>query len=312
MWSFIIVPMEPLIKIFLKLLHGWIKLFPECLAEELIQDRPVEPLDKAVGPGPRHLGPAMLDVRELQKDLIRMDHRSTAVFPAVVREDILNLQTLSLVEGQYPVVKDIHRAGHEIASHGWDHRRVTTQQPAEFRASVRRTKERLESLTGAPVLGFRAPSFSIVPGLEWAFDVLIEEGYRYDSSLFPVRRPRGYGYPGAQRSQHRFTRPSGTLLEFPIMTLRRFGVSIPAGGGAYFRILPYGLVRAAFAESERNGTAGTFYLHPWELDPEQPRVAAPWLSRARHYTGLRRTKPRLERLLSAFQFSAIADSAALR
>ena len=209
------------------------------------------------------------------------------------------------------VVRDIHRAGHEIASHGWDHRRVTTQQPAEFRASVRRTKERLESLTGAPVLGFRAPSFSIVPGLEWAFDVLIEEGYRYDSSLFPVRRSGGYGYPGAQRSQHRITRPAGTLLEFPLTTLRRFGVSIPAGGGAYFRILPYGLVHAAFSESERNGTPGTFYLHPWELDPEQPRVAAPWLSRARHYTGLRRTKPRLERLLSAFQFTAIADSPAL-
>lgn len=206
------------------------------------------------------------------------------------------------------LVRDIHRAGHEIASHGWDHRRVTTQRPDEFRASVRRTKDHLEHLTGAAVIGFRAPSFSIVPGTEWALDVLIEEGYRYDSSLFPVRRPGGYGYPGAARHAHRITRACGTIVEFPLTTLRRLGVSIPAGGGAYFRVFPYALVHAAFRDCERAGAPGTFYLHPWELDPDQPRIPAPWLSRLRHYSGLRRTLPRLERLLTDFRFTALADS----
>ncbi len=215
-----------------------------------------------------------------------------------------------LAERLPAMVKEIHGAGHEIASHGWDHRRVWTQTPAEFRESVRRTKAHLEDLIGAPVLGFRAPSFSIVPGLEWALDVLIEERYVYDSSLFPVRRPGGYGYPNAARHAHRITRPSGTIAEFPLTTLRRFSVSIPAGGGAYFRIFPYSLVHAAFTDCERAGTPGTFYLHPWELDPAQPRLPAPWLSRVRHYTGLHRTRPRLERLLSEFQFTAIADSLA--
>jgi polysaccharide deacetylase family protein (PEP-CTERM system associated) len=208
------------------------------------------------------------------------------------------------------MVREIADEGHEIASHGWDHRRVTTQRPDEFRQSVRRTKCELEDLTGVPVLGFRAPSYSIVPGYEWALDILIEEGYQYDSSLFPVRRPGGYGYPDGERHPHRIERPGGSLLEIPPMTLRRFGVSIPAGGGAYFRVFPYGLVHAAFKDCERDGVPGTFYVHPWELDPAQPRISVPWLSHMRHYTGLERTQPRLERLLRDFRFTTIADTVA--
>ena len=215
-----------------------------------------------------------------------------------------------IAERHPDIVHDIANAGHEVASHGWDHRRVTTQQPDEFRASVRRTKQELEALTGSEVLGFRAPSFSIVPGLEWALDVLLEEGYRYDSSFFPVRRPGGYGYPSANPDPHWITRPSGRIAEFPLTTLPRLGMRIPAAGGAYFRVFPYGVVRSAFRETARRNVPGTFYMHPWEVDPGQPRLAVPWLSRLRHYTGLARTRPRLEQLLSEFRFTTIASTLA--
>jgi len=216
--------------------------------------------------------------------------------------------TLGWIAERHPkMVKRIADAGHEVASHGWDHVRVTHQTPEEFRSSVRRSKSCLEQITGAAVLGFRAPSFSIVPGLEWAFDVLVEEGYRYDSSLFPIRRPGGYGYASAGREPFVLDRPAGPLAELPPATLRQLGVNLPAGGGAYFRIFPYALVRAAFSDFDRRGIPGTFYMHPWEIDPDQPRQRAPLSSRLRHYTGLARTLPRLERLLSEFRFTAIAD-----
>lgn len=211
-----------------------------------------------------------------------------------------------VAERQPAMVKRIAQAGHELASHGWDHARVTQIGPAEFRDSVRRTKRLLEDLTGQQVVGFRAPSFSIVPGREWALDVLVEEGYRYDSSLFPVRRPGGYGYASGGRDPYRLDRPAGTLVELPPATLRRFGNNLPAGGGAYFRIFPYRLVRLAIAEYDRRGVPAMFYLHPWEIDPDQPRHQVPWSARFRHYTGLARTFPRLERLLSEFTFTAVA------
>ncbi len=204
------------------------------------------------------------------------------------------------------IVRDIAAAGHEVASHGCDHRRVTDQSRDQFRESARRSKGVLEDLVGMPVLGFRAPSFSIVKGREWALDVLIEEGYRYDSSLFPVRR-RGYGYATGQRDPYWIERPAGRLYEVPPATLRRVGVNLPAAGGAYFRIFPYGLVGAAFRQAERRDVPATFYVHPWEIDPDQPRLAVPTSARFRHYTGLHRTLPRLRRLLSEFRFTSIAE-----
>lgn len=217
---------------------------------------------------------------------------------------------LGWVAQRHPgLVREIARAGHEIASHGWNHQRVTTQSPAEFRVSVRRTKRVLEDLTGAAVLGFRAPSFSIVPGREWALDILVEEGYRYDSSLFPVWRP-GYGYPKGERDPHWLERRSGRLAEIPPATLRRSGLAIPAAGGAYFRILPYTLTRTALQECERRGAPGTFYVHPWEIDPDQPRLRVSLCTRLRHYTGLGRTWARLERLLGEFRFTTIASTVA--
>jgi polysaccharide deacetylase family protein (PEP-CTERM system associated) len=207
------------------------------------------------------------------------------------------------------LIRTIVGAGHEIGSHTWDHVRVTHQTPDEFRASVRRSKYVLEDLSGTAVLGFRAPSFSIVPGKEWALDILIEEGYRYDSSLFPIRRP-GYGFPNGKRDLHWLHRPVGRLLEVPPATVRWAGVNLPAAGGAYFRFLPYELVRDALRGSEKRGMPGTFYVHPWEIDPDQPRIPAPLLTRMRHYGGLSRTETRLERLLTEFSFKPVATTLA--
>lgn len=214
-----------------------------------------------------------------------------------------------VAERRPDLIAGIARAGHEIASHGLDHKRVTHQTPSQFRYSVRRTKRVLEEITGEPVLGFRAPNFSIVPGHEWALDILLEEGYCYDSSLFPVRRP-GSGYPGGLRDPYWIARSAGWLAEIPPATLRLGGVDLPAAGGACFRLLPYGLVRAALRQCEDRKVPGTFFVHPWELDPGQPRLGVSWLTRARHYGGLRLTLPRLERLLREFRFTSVRDTVA--
>ena len=211
-----------------------------------------------------------------------------------------------VAERQPAMVKAIAAAGHEVASHGYDHRRVTELTPESFREQVRRSKALLEAQTGQPCLGYRAPNYSITAGREWALDILVEEGYRYDSSLFPIRRP-GYGYAGGGRDPHWLTRPAGRLLEVPPATVRWLGLNLPAAGGAYFRLLPPLLVHAALREAERRGQPGTFYLHPWEYDAAQPRVAVPLLTRIRHYGGLGGTWGRLERLLSEFRFASIAE-----
>jgi polysaccharide deacetylase family protein (PEP-CTERM system associated) len=202
------------------------------------------------------------------------------------------------------LIRAIAAAGHEVASHGWDHRRVTQLTEAAFRVSVRRSKRLLEDVVGEPVVGFRAPSFSIVRGREWALDVLIEEGYAYDSSLFPVAR-RSYGYHGGARDPHVLRGAAGDIVEVPPATLRRWGVNVPAAGGAYFRLLPYALARSALRDCGDRGVPGTFYVHPWEVDPDQPRLPVSWFTRTRHYGGLKRTLPRLERLLGEFRFNSV-------
>lgn len=213
--------------------------------------------------------------------------------------------TLGWVARKHPsIVRKIAAGGHEIASHGWWHRKVTSLTPEEFRADVRSSKSLLESVSGQRVYGYRAPSFSIVPGGEWAFDILLEEGYRYDSSLFPIRRP-DYGYPGVPPDPHLIRRPSGTLLELPLATMSLAGVRLPAAGGGYFRNFPFGVFRQAFRRLSARNTSGIFYIHPWELDPAQPRLPVSLLARLRHYSGLERTLPRLERLLDEFRFTSV-------
>lgn len=211
-----------------------------------------------------------------------------------------------VAERQPALVKAIAAAGHEIASHGWDHRRVTHLTPDEFRDQARRSRRVLEDLAGTPCLGYRAPSYSIVRGREWALDILVEEGYRYDSSLFPVTRP-GYGYSAGARDPYWLERAPGRLGEVPPATLRVAGANLPAAGGAYFRLFPYALVAAGLNQAAERGVPATFYLHPWEVDPEQPRVNVPLATRIRHYGGLGLVKDRLKRLVKDFRFTSIAE-----
>ena len=214
--------------------------------------------------------------------------------------------TLGWVAERRPgLVRRIAEAGHEVASHGWWHRRVTGLTAEEFRDDVRSSKALLEDLSGRAVIGFRAPNFSIRPDMHWAFDVLLEEGYHYDSSLFPIRRP-GHANTQAPPIAYYVEQLTGDLLEFPLATLdwRRF--RLPAAGGAYLRHLPFALTRLAFKQNTAQGIPGMFYIHPWEVDPEQPRIRVPLLTRIRHYGGLRRTVPRLARLLSEFHFTSVA------
>jgi len=203
------------------------------------------------------------------------------------------------------LVRRIAAAGHEIASHGMEHRMIGRQGPEEFRRDVRDSRRLLSDLAGQPVLGYRAPTFSVTHKTAWAIDVLAEEGYEYDSSVFPVRHDR-YGVPEAPASPHRAVGPGGgSLLEIPPLTLRLAGMNLPVGGGGYLRLLPVRVVAWALARAEDAGQRGMIYLHPWELDPDQPVLPMRRLSRWRHCVGLRRTAAKLAWLLDRFRFAGV-------
>jgi polysaccharide deacetylase family protein (PEP-CTERM system associated) len=215
--------------------------------------------------------------------------------------------TLGWVARSQPwLVRRIVEGGHEVASHGYSHRRLSTLTPKQAREELRDSKAALEDVSGRPVYGFRAPSFSILPGGEWAFDLLLEEGYRYDSSLFPIRRP-DYGYPTAPAKPHLIRRPAGTLLELPLATLAMGRVRLPAAGGGYLRQFPFAVLQEAFRQHDRRGVPAMFYIHPWELDVDQPRLPCSLATRVRHYGGLHRTRPRIERLLREFRFTSAEE-----
>jgi len=215
---------------------------------------------------------------------------------------------LGWVADRFPgLVRDIAAGGHELASHGYGHRIVYSQTPHEFREDVRRAKATIENVSGHVVTGYRAPSFSITKNSLWALDVLVEEGYRYDASIFPIRHDR-YGIPDAPRHRHVLTRPAGTLTEAPGSTVRVLGSNLPVAGGGYFRILPYWWTKWGIARLNRTeGQPAIFYLHPWEIDPEQPRLHASRLSRFRHYRNLDKAEARLKRLLTDFRFGMLKD-----
>jgi len=215
---------------------------------------------------------------------------------------------LGWVAERFPrLVKEIALAGHEIASHGYHHQLLYTLTPAQFREDARTSKALLEQASGSPVLGFRAPSYSIVESSLWALDILIEEGYAYDASIFPIHHDR-YGIPNAERHAHVLRRKSGTLIEMPASTTRVGNVNLPIAGGGYFRLLPYAWTRWGISRvNRRERKAVVFYFHPWELDPDQPRFAVGAASRFRHYTGLAKTAARLRRLLHEFRFTSVAD-----
>jgi polysaccharide deacetylase family protein (PEP-CTERM system associated) len=216
---------------------------------------------------------------------------------------------LGWVAERHPqLVKEIAARGHEVACHGFSHRLVYEQPAEEFYEETHRAKRLLEDLTGSAVLGYRAASYSIVRESLWALDILVELGFAYDSSIFPVRHDR-YGIPDAERAPNRLSTPGGKLIvEWPLSTARVLGLKLPVSGGGYFRLLPYWLTRYGLT-SINHGDARPFifYLHPWEIDPAQPRISASWLSRFRHYTNLGKCEERLRRLLVEFRFGTASD-----
>lgn len=213
---------------------------------------------------------------------------------------------LGWVADRFPaLVQRIASAGHEIASHGYAHRLVYDQTPTAFREDVRRAKGLLEEVSGRAVVGYRAPSYSVTSRSLWALDVLIEEGYRYDTSIFPIRHDR-YGIPLSPRHAYIVDRPAGSLIEVPASTAT-FGLfNLPIAGGGYFRILPYAWTRWGISQVNRaEGKPAVFYLHPWEIDPDQPRLPAGLLGRFRHYRNLHLTEGRLRHLLRDFAFGTL-------
>lgn len=204
------------------------------------------------------------------------------------------------------LVREVAARGHEIAAHSYWHRKATSLSRAEFTEDARRTRDLLEQLVGVAVEGYRAPSFSITPSNTWAFEALVEAGYRYDSSVFPIRR-KDYGFPGAPREPYVIATPSGALDEYPLATLSVGPLTLPAAGGGYLRHFPYGVIESSVHEALRAERLGVYYIHPWEIDEQQPRLRTSAITRLRHYGGLAKTAPRLRRLLAGREFRSFAD-----
>jgi polysaccharide deacetylase family protein (PEP-CTERM system associated) len=201
------------------------------------------------------------------------------------------------------LVRSIARQKHEIACHGYHHTLVSEQSHSEFRAGIGRAKAVLEDIAGERVLGYRAPNFSISPNQTWAYATLAEEGFRYDSSVYPILHDR-YGDRRAPRFSHEVWRNGDSrLIEFPIGTARLCGINLPIGGGGYFRLLPGELIESGIRRvNSTEGNPVMFYFHNWELDPEQPRPAMAWRHRFRHYVGQERLATKLSRLLRRIPF----------
>lgn len=215
---------------------------------------------------------------------------------------------LGWVADRYPqLVRRIVSQKHELASHGYEHRLVYSMTREAFADDLKRARFALENAAGCAVHGYRAPSYSITQRSLWALDVLIEQGYVFDASIYPIHHDR-YGIPGWQRHVHRIERAGGSIWELPGSTTRIAGTNLPIGGGGYFRLLPYswtarGIRRLNQIERE----PAMFYLHPWEVDPAQPRLGVSGLAKFRHYGNLSKTQPRLRRLLREFRFSTVGD-----
>ncbi|PYM25211.1 MAG: polysaccharide deacetylase family protein [Candidatus Rokuibacteriota bacterium] len=217
--------------------------------------------------------------------------------------------TLGVVAQRYPrLIRSIVARGHELAAHGWDHRCVYDLGPEDFRTDVRRAKRALEGAGGQAVRGYRAPNYSIRPDMPWAFDILAEEGFVYDSSVHPIVHDR-YGFPDAPRFLHRLGN-GRALWEVPVGTARAFGTNLPVGGG-FFRLFPTSLLTSAIASvNRRDGQPLVLYIHPWEFDAAQPRPPMPLAHRFRHYVGLAGATRKLDTILRTFRFTSIDDALA--
>ena len=216
---------------------------------------------------------------------------------------------LGWVAQRHPqLVRRIVSAQHEVACHGYTHRRIHMLTPEEFRHEIRQAKGVIEDAGGVPVLGYRAPSYSVTTRTLWALNILAEEGFKYDSSIFPVRHDL-YGIPGYERFAHvLYGQGTQPIVELPLSTARMLGINIPVAGGGYLRLLPYALTHLGIRRiNHKEQQPAIIYFHPWEIDPEQPRIQAGWKSRFRHYTNLSRMEAKLRKLLSSFAFAPIRE-----
>jgi polysaccharide deacetylase family protein (PEP-CTERM system associated) len=204
------------------------------------------------------------------------------------------------------LVREIASRGHEVACHGYSHQLVYNQSPRVFREETIRSKILLEDIIQSPVNGYRAASYSITGRSLWALDIIADAGFEYDSSIFPVHHDR-YGIPDASEYPHRLKTPNGNwLVEFPLSTARIFGLRLPVAGGGYFRLYSYAITKAGLNQINRRQKPFIFYLHPWEIDTEQPKISAGWKSRFRHYNNLDKCEHRLRRLMNDFNFGTAA------
>ena len=207
------------------------------------------------------------------------------------------------------LVQDVASAGHEVGSHGYDHRLLTDLGEEGFKADIAKSGAILRDITGVAPRAFRACTWSITRRTPWALPALAEAGFTLDSSIYPIRHP-DYGVRGAPASPYRIRTPQGTLTEFPPLTLSVLGRRFPVGGGGYLRLFPSRLLRMGLRQQESQGWPGCLYLHPWELDPEQPRQDLGGLRGFRHYVNLRRTATKLSGLLKAHQFVGLSQALA--
>ena len=211
-----------------------------------------------------------------------------------------------VAERDRALIRDIAKAGHELGCHSYAHRRISSLSPEEFRHDLRRARDLIEDAAGVRILGYRAPTFSIVRRSLWALEILAEEGFLYDSSIFPIRHDL-YGYPEFPRFLQRVQMASGReLFEVPMSTIRWAGLNWPLGGGGYLRLLPMSYTRWAMRRIHRQDRqSAIIYFHPWELDPDQPRLEGSWKSKFRHYTGLSKMESRLEKLLGRGRYEPL-------
>lgn len=248
----------------------------------------------------------LIDRADWEKHALRCDESTARILDLLDRHGArATFFFLGWIAERLPgLVRRVAEAGHEIGSHGYDHRVLDELGPEGFRADLERTERILVEVAGVRPRSFRACTWSIAGGTSWAIDVLAARGYTLDSSIYPVRHP-DYGVPGAPTSPYRIRSASGSLLEFPPLTYEVLGWRLPVGGGGYLRLLPLGLLRRGLRQQERRGWPGCVYLHPWEADPDQPRQPLGGVRGLRHYVNLRRTLPKLERLLEGFRFAGL-------
>ncbi len=214
----------------------------------------------------------------------------------------------SIAETEPELIHEIWKEGHEIGCHGYAHQLIYNQSPAEFRTDLKKSKHILEDIIPQPIKGYRAPTFSIVESSLWALDILIEEGFSYDSSIFPIVHDR-YGFPACDRFPHQIIRDRGKIYEFPLSTWRILNYNLPIAGGGYLRLFPYWITRQGINRLNSRGKPAVVYFHPWELDGQQPQIAKlPPLLRLRHYYHLgQQMEKRVKRLLEEFAFAPLAE-----